>query len=82
MKLLDIGYGNAVNADKIVAVISADAAPSKRMISAAKERNSAVDATCGKKTKTIFVMESGHIVMTAKDIQNITVQVEKSSDDN
>ncbi|KAI4453413.1 queuine trna-ribosyltransferase [Holotrichia oblita] len=78
MKFLDIGYGNAINANRIVSIISADAAPSKRMITAAKERNSAVDATCGKKTKTIFVMDSGHIIMSAKDLDSITGQFKET----
>ncbi|MDE6579234.1 MAG: DUF370 domain-containing protein [Ruminiclostridium sp.] len=66
MKLADIGFGNLVNTDRIVAVVSADAAPTKRIISAAKEKNLAVDATCGKKTKTVIIMDSGHIILSAK----------------
>lgn len=77
MKLLDIGYGNAVNSDRIVSIISADAAPSRRMIAAAKEKNAAVDATCGKKTKTVFIMDSGHVIMSAKDVGGFIEQIEK-----
>lgn len=77
MKLLDIGYGNAVNADRIISVISADAAPSRRMIAAAKEKNTAVDATCGKKTKTVFIMDSGHIIMSAKEMESLSAKIEK-----
>ena len=47
MKLIDIGYGNRINSDRIVAVISADSAPAKRIVSAAKAKNTAIDATCG-----------------------------------
>ena len=67
MKLIDIGYGNRINSDRIVAVISADSAPAKRIVSASKEKNTAIDATCGKKTKTVIVMDSGHVVMSAKE---------------
>ena len=67
MELLDIGYGNSINADKIIAVVSAEAAPVKRLVFAAKEKNLLVDATCGKKTKSVYVMESGHIVLSARD---------------
>ena len=66
MNLIDIGYGNSLNEDRIVAVVSAEAAPTRRMVSAAKEKNLAVDATCGKKTKTVYIMDSGHIVLSAK----------------
>ena len=67
MKLLDVGYGNRINSDRIVAVIGAESAPAKRIVSAAKDRNTAIDATCGKKTKTVIVMDSGHVVMSAKE---------------
>lgn len=71
MKLIDIGYGNRINSDRIVAVISADSAPAKRIVSASKEKNTAIDATCGKKTKTVIVMDSGHVVMSAKEPDKI-----------
>ncbi len=67
MKLIDVGYGNRINSDRIVAVIGADSAPAKRIVSAAKDKFTAIDATCGKKTKTVIVMDSGHVVMSAKE---------------
>ncbi len=51
--------------DKVVAVIHAEAAPIKRMVQSAKDNGMAVDATCGRKTKCILVMDSGHIVLSA-----------------
>lgn len=63
--LVNIGYGNVVNMDKVVSIIKADAAPIKRMVQAAKDKYLAVDATCGRKTKCVLVMESGHIVLSA-----------------
>lgn len=63
--LVNIGYGNVVNMDKVISIIKADAAPIKRMVQAAKDNNLAVDATCGRKTKCVLVMESGHIVLSA-----------------
>ena len=67
MNLIDIGYGNMVNSDRIVALIGADAAPTKRIISAARDKNLAVDATCGKKTKSVLIMDSGHVILCAKE---------------
>ena len=67
MNLIDVGYGNRINSDRIVAAIGAESAPAKRIVSSAKERNMAIDATCGKKTKTVIVMDSGHVVMSAKE---------------
>ena len=63
--LVNIGYGNVVNMDKVVSIIKADAAPIKRMVQAARDNNLAIDATCGRKTKCVLVMESGHIVLSA-----------------
>lgn len=55
-----------INSDRVIALVSAEAAPTKRIISAAREKNLAVDATCGKKTKSVFIMDSGHVVLSAK----------------
>ena len=71
MKLVDVGYGNRVSGDRIVAVIGADSAPAKRLVSTAKEKFTAIDATCGKKTRTVIVMDSGHIVLSAKEPESI-----------
>jgi len=64
-KLVNIGFGNIVNTDKIVAVISPDAAPIKRMIQSAKDNGVAIDGTCGRKTKSVLVMENGSLVLSA-----------------
>ena len=63
--LVNIGYGNIVNMDKVVGIVRADAAPIKRMIQIAKDNNQAVDATCGRKTKSVLVMDSGQMVLSA-----------------
>lgn len=77
MQLLDIGFGNMINTDRVIALVSADAAPTKRIISAAREKNLAVDATCGKKTKSVFIMDSGHVVLSAKSLDRLN---KKSAD--
>jgi len=64
MKLINIGFGNAVNADRVVAVISTDSAPAKRIISQAKDKNMLIDATQGRKTQAILIMDSDHVVST------------------
>lgn len=65
MKLINIGYGNMVSSDKIVAVVSPEAAPVKRIIQEAKAKGLAVDATCGRKCKAVIVTESDHVVLSA-----------------
>ncbi|MCI7061240.1 MAG: DUF370 domain-containing protein [Lachnospiraceae bacterium] len=63
--LVNVGYGNVVNMNKVISIVRADAAPIKRMIQNAKDAGLAVDATCGRKTKCILVMDSGHLVLSA-----------------
>lgn len=63
--LINVGYGNIVNMDRVIGIIRTEAAPIKRMIQVAKDSNMAIDATCGRKTKCILIMDSGHIVLSA-----------------
>ena len=62
--LVNVGYGNVVNMNKVIGIVRADAAPIKRMIQNAKDAGLAVDATCGRKTKCILVMDSGHLAVS------------------
>jgi len=64
-KLIHIGFGNIVNTGKIIAIVSPESAPVKRMIQKAKEMGNAIDATQGRKTKAVLVMESNQIVLSA-----------------
>lgn len=64
MKLINIGFSNAVNVERVIAVISTDSAPAKRIISQAKEKNMLIDATQGRKTQAILIMDSDHVVST------------------
>lgn len=65
MRLVNIGFGNTVNADRIVAVVSPEAAPVKRIVQLAKDGGTAIDATCGRKTRSVIVCDSGHVVLSA-----------------
>ncbi|MBQ1689617.1 MAG: DUF370 domain-containing protein [Lachnospiraceae bacterium] len=75
--LINIGYGNLVNAEKIVSVINTDAAPIKRMIQAAKDNGKAFDATCGRKTKSVVVMDSGQLILSALLPETIAKKTEE-----
>ena len=63
--LIHIGFGNMVNTAKIIAVVSPDSAPMKRLVQNAKEKGLAIDATQGRKTKSVLVMENSQIVLSA-----------------
>ena len=65
MKLINIGYGNMVSAQRVIAVVSPDSAPVKRMIQEAREAGRLIDATLGRKTKAVLIMDSGHVVLAA-----------------
>ncbi len=64
-KLIHIGFGNIVNTGKIIAIVSPDSAPIKRMVQNAKESGMAIDATQGRKTKAVLVMENNQLVLSA-----------------
>lgn len=64
-KLVNVGFGNVVNSGKIISIISPEAAPIKRMIQAAKDTGMAIDATCGRRTKAVIVVESGHLILSS-----------------
>lgn len=64
-KLVNIGFGNIINADRIVTMITPDSAPAKRLVQGAKESGSVVDATQGRRTRAVIVMDSGHVILSA-----------------
>lgn len=64
-KLVNIGFGNIINVTKVVAIIRPEAAPVKRMVQNAKDQGNCIDATCGRKCKSVLVTEQGQIVLSA-----------------
>ncbi|MCI8923137.1 MAG: DUF370 domain-containing protein [Lachnospiraceae bacterium] len=64
-QLINIGFGNFINRYKMIAVISPDSAPAKRMIQNGKEQGTVIDATQGRRTRAVIVMENNHIVLSA-----------------
>ncbi|MDO4556144.1 MAG: DUF370 domain-containing protein [Lachnospiraceae bacterium] len=71
LRFMNVGYGNSVNGDKVISIVSPEAAPIKRMVQSAKDEGRAVDATCGRKTRAVLVMESGHVVLSALQPETI-----------
>lgn len=65
MKLINIGFGNMVAAGKVVAVVSPDSAPIKRIVQESKETGTLIDATFGRKTKAVIIMDGGTVVLSA-----------------
>jgi hypothetical protein len=65
IKLINIGFGNIVSANRIIAIVSPDSAPIKRIITDAREGDKLIDATYGRRTRAVIVMDSGHVVLSA-----------------
>lgn len=71
MKLVNIGFGNLVSADKVVAVVSPESAPIKRIVQEAKEKGGLIDATYGRRTRAVLIMDSDHIVLSALQTETV-----------
>ena len=65
MKLINIGFGNMISADRLIAIVSPDSAPIKRIVQEARERNMLIDASYGRRTRAVIVMDSDHVVLSA-----------------
>ncbi|MDR0249406.1 MAG: DUF370 domain-containing protein [Oscillospiraceae bacterium] len=65
MRLINIGYGNMAAAERIISVVTPDSVPVKRLCQTAKEKERLVDATLGRRTRSVIIMDSGHIVLSA-----------------
>jgi hypothetical protein len=65
MKLINIGFGNMVSAARLVSVVTPDSAPMKRIIQEARERNKLIDATLGRRTRAVLIMDSDHVVLSS-----------------
>lgn len=65
MKLVNIGFGNMVSTERIITVVSPDSAPIKRIVQEAKERGMLIDASYGRRTRAVIIMDSDHVVLSA-----------------
>lgn len=81
-KLIHIGFGNIVNTAKIIAIVSPDSAPVKRLVQKAKEDGTVIDATQGRKTKSVLVMENSRIVLSALLPETIAGRAQADMDEN
>lgn len=65
MKLINIGFGNMVSASRLIAIVSPDSAPIKRIIQDMREHGQLIDATYGRRTRAVIIMDSGHVILSA-----------------
>ncbi len=78
MQLVNIGFGNIVSAQRIVAIVSPESAPIKRLIQEAKDNKTAIDATYGRRTRAVLIMDSGHIILSAVQPETVGGRIDKS----
>lgn len=65
MKLIHIGYGNMISASRLIAIVSPESAPIKRMIQEARDRGMLIDATYGRRTRAVMIMDTDHVILSA-----------------
>ncbi len=80
MKLINIGFGNLVSSDKLIAVVAPDSAPVKRIVQEAKANGLLIDATCGRKCKSVLITDSNHVVLSAISCEAIQNRSEERDD--
>ena len=78
MKLINIGYGNMISSSRIVTIVSPDSAPIKRLVQEAKDDGRAIDATFGRKTRAVIVMDSGHIVLSSLVTDTLAARINEN----
>ena len=77
MQLINIGFGNYVSAQRIVSIVSPDSAPIKRLVQESKENKSAIDATYGRRTRAVIIMDSGHVILSAVQPETVAGRIDK-----
>ena len=82
IQLINIGFGNMVSAERVVAIVSPDSAPMKRLIQEARESGMLIDATYGRKTATVFIMDSDHVVLSAVALEKLAQRLGVSMEEN
>ena len=81
MKLINIGFGNMVSASRLVAIVSPESAPIKRIIQDAKERGTLIDATYGRRTRAVIVTDSDHVILSAVQPETVANRLNDRDDD-
>ena len=76
MKLINIGFGNMINANRLIAIVSPDSAPIKRIIQECKERGTLIDATQGRRTRAVIIMDSDHVILTYLQCETVASRLE------
>ena len=81
MKLINIGFGNMVSANRLIAVISPESAPIKRIIQDARDKGALIDATYGRRTRAVIITDNGSLILSAIQPETVAARLEKNEQD-
>ncbi|MBP0968548.1 MAG: DUF370 domain-containing protein [Oscillospiraceae bacterium] len=81
MKLLNIGFGNVVSTSRIIAIVSPESAPIKRIVQEAKEKGSLIDATYGRRTRAVIITDSDHVILSAVQPETVAGRLNDEDED-
>lgn len=76
MKLINIGFGNMVNASRLISIVSPDSAPIKRLVQESRDKGALIDATYGRRTRAVLLMDSDHVILSALQPETLAGRVE------
>ena len=82
MQLVNIGFGNIVSANRIIAIVSPESAPIKRMVQEAKGKGTAIDATYGRRTRAVVITDSDHLILSALQPETVASRLDKNIENN
>lgn len=81
IRLINIGFGNIVSANRIISIVSPESAPIKRIINEARERNMLIDATYGRRTRAVIIADSDHVILSAVQPETVAQRVFNNKDE-
>ena len=81
MKFINIGFGNMVASDRIITIVSPDSAPVKRLIQDAKDTGRVIDVSCGRRTRSVIITDSEHVILCAIQAETIANRLENNVED-
>ena len=81
IQLINIGFGNIVSANRIISIVSPESAPIKRLVQEAKDSKMAIDATYGRRTRAVIIMDSGHVILSAVQPETVAGRLDKDDEE-
>ncbi|NLI52921.1 MAG: DUF370 domain-containing protein [Clostridiales bacterium] len=81
LRLVNIGFGNIVSADRLIAIVSPESAPIKRIVQEARESGRLIDATCGRRTRAVVITDSDHVILSAIQPETIANRLDTKTDE-